>query len=151
MKTWQERFKSKVLWLDDSDDSCLIWVGALRDDGRGRFFFSSNKPGGPWREVKAHRVAWELFNGRPVPKGVRLIQECNHPQCVRHWRLDRPSKKLSVDQVHAIRYSGRPAAALAVTFGVSVSYVKRIKCGAERASVNRTDGTGHTETGRACA
>jgi len=144
MKTWQERFKAKVLWLDDSDDSCLIWVGALRDDGRGRFFFSD-------REVKAHRVAWELFNGRPVPKDTRLTQECEHPQCVRHWRLDRPSRKLSVDQVHAIRTSKRPDAALAVTFGVTASYVWRIKHGTVRTSGERTDEKKYDDDRRACA
>lgn len=139
MKPWQERFKSKVMWLDDGDDSCLIWVGALRDDGRGRFWLHGE-------ECRAHRVAWQIFNGDPIPEGYRLIQECSHPQCVRHWRLDRPDRKLTMEQVRQIRASNRPGAALAVQYGVSWSYIRRIKCGAER-----TDGTEHTDSGSVCA
>jgi hypothetical protein len=76
-----ERFKRKVMFLDDSDDSCWIWVGALRDDGRGRIKVNGH-------EERAHRVAWELLNGRSLPRGKRLRQECGHPQCVRHWHLE---------------------------------------------------------------
>jgi hypothetical protein len=79
-----ERFKQHVVFLDDSDDSCWIWTGALRDDGRGRTWVEGRE-----NERRAHRVAWEFLNGQSLPRGMRLVPECSHPQCVRHWRLAR--------------------------------------------------------------
>lgn len=144
MKTLLERFKQNVMMLDDSDDSCWVWVGYIKDDGRGWIRVAGKRR-------RAHRVAWELLNGRPIPDGMRLVQECAHPQCVRHWRLDRPWKKLSDDEVRAIRGTSIPSHALAVRFGVSSCYIRRIRCGAERASVFvGTDGTTHTESRRPC-
>ena len=78
--TLLERFKRHVMFLDDSDDSCWIWVGCTRYDGRGKIKVAKNK------HRSAHRVAWEFLNGKTLPKGVKLRQECAHPQCVRHWR-----------------------------------------------------------------
>jgi hypothetical protein len=135
-----ERFKKHVMLLDDSDDSCWIWTGALRDDGRGRFKVRG-------REWRAHRVAWELLHGRSIPKGMRLTQECNHPQCVRHWRLDRPWRVLTVEQVRQIKAAAMPAHALAVRYGVGTSYIRQIRCGAERC----TDLTRQTSDGNLCA
>ena len=140
MRPWQERFKSKVMWLDDSDDSCLIWVGALRDDGRGRFRVNG-------KERRAHRVAYELFNGCDVGD-FRLVQECNHPQCVRHWRRDRPDRKLTPEHIRQILHSQRPAPALAVRYGVSAQRIRNIRWEYRRLC---TDGTPHTNRGRACA
>jgi hypothetical protein len=137
-----ERFKRRVMLLDDSDDSCWIWVGALRDDGRGRCPLGHRH-----KERPAHRVAWELLNGRSIPKGMKLIQECDHPQCVRHWRLDRPNKVLTTEQVRQIRAAVMPAHALAVRYGVGTPYIRQIRCGAER----RTDLTRQTSDGNLCA
>lgn len=32
---------------------------------------------------RAHRVAYELTKG-PIPEGVRILQKCKQPLCVRH-------------------------------------------------------------------
>ena len=115
-----ERFKSHVAFLDDSDDSCWIWVGALQDDGRGRFRING-------KEASAHRVGWELLHGQPIPDGIRLVQECTSPQCVRHWRLDKPYRKLSDLDVSHIRGSSLSLRRLASIFGVNVRHVWSIK------------------------
>jgi hypothetical protein len=137
-----ERFKRHVVFLDDSDDSCWVWIGALRDDGRGRAWVNG-------QERRAHRVAWELLNGRPIPPSMRLTQECGHPQCVRHWRLDRPGKKLTAEEVLQIRSTSIPSHALAVRYGVAGSYIRQIRCGFARPY--RTDRTRDNGGGRACA
>lgn len=142
---WLEKFKGYVAFLDDSDDSCWIWTGGLRDDGRGRFQYKG-------REERAHRVAWQLLNGAELPRGMKLRQECDHPQCVRHWRIDRPNKKLTAEQVRQIRASNIPSHALAVRYGVSSVYIRSVRCGMARRSVPvRTDLTGENDLGeRVC-
>ncbi|TFH66258.1 MAG: hypothetical protein E4G90_04500 [Gemmatimonadales bacterium] len=143
--TLAERFKQYVMWLDDSDDSCWIWVGGTKCDGRGKFKIRG-------KHVAAHRVAWALLSGRSLEKGMRLRQECAHPQCVRHWRVERPWKKLTDDEVIQIVRSSMPSHALAVRYGVSNDYIKHIRCGDRRASATRGSlRTSDHGSGRACA
>jgi hypothetical protein len=140
-----KRFKEYVAFLDDSDDSCWIWTGSLTDDGRGRFRVGK-------KHVKAHRIAWELLHGEPIPDGLRLRQECNQPQCIRHWRLDRPWKRLSDEQVRQIRAANGPSYALAVTYETTSNYIRQIRCGASRVSaVMGTERTIQNGNGRRLA
>ncbi len=32
--------------------------------------------------VKAHRLSWEIANGRPVPLGLNVLHSCDNPPCV---------------------------------------------------------------------
>jgi hypothetical protein len=109
----EARFWRHVSLLDDSCDACWIWVGAIRDDGRGRYFVSHTT------EIRAHWAAWEIQNGKPVPKGYRLEQECNHPDCVRHWRLAGKRRKLSPKAVRDVLTSTLMVKELAQKYGVS--------------------------------
>jgi hypothetical protein len=34
------------------------------------------------RTVSAHRIAWELANGRPIPDGLQIRHVCDTPLCV---------------------------------------------------------------------
>ena len=114
------RFWRFVQLLDDSDDACWIWTGAMRDDGRGRFSVGR-------REITAHRAAWEIRTGEPAPAGYRLEQECNHPQCVRHWKLGGPVRKLGDEAVAAIRRSGCSIREIARRWRASRTHVWAIK------------------------
>jgi hypothetical protein len=120
-----ERFFSHVVLLDDSEDTCWLWVGAMKDDGRGRFCRNGE-------EVAAHRVGWEIQNGRPVPEGYRLKPTCNRPDCVRHWRLG--SRKLSADEVRQIVLSHDGSSALGKRYGVhrnTILWHRRTYCAAQ--------------------
>jgi hypothetical protein len=72
-------------------------------------------------------VAWEFLNGRAIPAGMRLTQECSHPQCVRHWRLDRPARMLTPEQTQQIQVASIPAHALAVRYGVSIKHIRNLR------------------------
>lgn len=65
------RFAAKVV----RTPSCHFWVGAIADDGYGRFAV------GGGRVVRAHRWAWEQVYG-PVPDGLMVMHGCDETSCV---------------------------------------------------------------------
>lgn len=100
--TFEQRFWKHVMLLDDSPESCWIWVGAIRDDGYGRFFISR------FREIRAHWAGWQIRTGTTVPEGYTLESVCRNPQCVRHWQIGRrrkavltPTARLSSGRAYA--------------------------------------------------
>jgi hypothetical protein len=66
-----ERFWSRV----GKSDECWIYKGFLDKDGYGGFWAHG-------RNLKAHRIAWNLTNG-PIPDGLRVCHRCDNPSCVR--------------------------------------------------------------------
>lgn len=101
----------------------------------------------------AHRVAWELHNGRSIPPGMIVRHMCDNPPCCnpahlrlgtdadnkrdsmakgRHrWPVKRgeshAGSKLTADQVRAIRADNRPQPQIAADYGITQSHVSTIK------------------------
>lgn len=73
----ERRFWLKVYQRGD----CWEWRGSRHAQGYGHFRFSG-------RTEKAHRVAWMLAHGRPIPLGYELHHLCTHEWCVRPSHLD---------------------------------------------------------------
>ncbi len=72
--TFTERFWSKVD-RSGGNDSCWLWTAAtLQSGGYGVVSFRH----APYR---AHRVAWELANGREIPFGLHVLHSCDNPPC----------------------------------------------------------------------
>lgn len=65
-KFWQKVTKT---------NSCWLWTGAKSHNGYGRF---SHKG----KVKQAHRVAWEIQNGREFPAGKLACHVCDNPPCV---------------------------------------------------------------------
>ena len=102
-----DRFWAKV----NIGDYCWKWTGAKNTCGYGWVFWKGKSTG-------AHRVSWELTNGK-IPKGSSVLHKCDNPPCVnpKHLylgsqrenmqdRADRRrgnTQKLSVDDVSKIR------------------------------------------------
>jgi hypothetical protein len=70
--TATERFWLKV--DKRGPDECWLWRGAVYADGYGAFFCHS-------KDVRAHRLAWALANGREVPSGLVICHRCDNPPC----------------------------------------------------------------------
>lgn len=56
----------------DRSTDCWLWLGAKNDDGYGIVGHVG----------KAHRVAWELTNGK-IPADQHVLHRCDNPGCVR--------------------------------------------------------------------
>ena len=65
------RFWGKV----DKSSDCWLWTGMKGKSGYGRFRL-------PQGEIRAHRMSWELSNGRKVPSGMLVCHRCDNPGCV---------------------------------------------------------------------
>ena len=66
----EERFWSNV----EKGDDCWEWTGARLKQGYGVI-------GNNYRQVRAHRVSWELANG-PIPDGQVIRHMCDNKSCV---------------------------------------------------------------------
>lgn len=66
----EERFWREV---DQSDGptSCWLWQGRSKDP----------KGYGMYNGKRAHRLAWELANGRPIPEGLTIDHLCRNKPC----------------------------------------------------------------------
>lgn len=74
-----ERFYSHVL-KGPHADSCWLWLGAISDDGYGRFWI--NTAGGQ-RAVAAHRFALAtIHGGLTAIDGLTALHWCDVPLCV---------------------------------------------------------------------
>ena len=74
-----ERFYSHVL-KGPHADSCWLWLGAISDDGYGRFWI--NTAGGQ-RAVAAHRFALAtVHGGLGAIDGLTALHWCDVPLCV---------------------------------------------------------------------
>lgn len=81
------RFWAKVEVRGD----CWIWLRATDKDGYGKFQinvrgarFRGDRP--VQKHVRAHRFAWELWNG-PIPSGLVLMHACDTPACCNPMHL----------------------------------------------------------------
>ncbi len=72
MKTVEERFWKKVNKVGLGD--CWEWIGAKTPLGYGKI-------GVDHKTKYAHRVSWELHNGR-IKKGFCVMHQCDNPSCV---------------------------------------------------------------------
>ncbi len=91
------RFDRKVVW----SPTCLWWVGAIADDGYGRFAT------GTGRVMSAHRWLWEQDVG-PLPAGVRLRHCCDETSCVRLAHLIPGSHRLNMGDMTRRGRAGGP-------------------------------------------
>lgn len=56
---------------------CWVWTAGINTQRGGYGMFALRK--GVIR--RAHRIAWELANNRPVPDGLWVLHHCDNPPC----------------------------------------------------------------------
>lgn len=63
--------------LTQTEGGCIEWSGKVNPGGYG--FIPGVGPGG--RPLLAHRVAWEIANGRPIPQRMLVCHSCDNRAC----------------------------------------------------------------------
>lgn len=66
-----ERFWEKVKIR--GSDECWNWIACKSSTGYGNFILKG-------KNCLAHRVAWELTNGK-IPEGMDILHHCDNPPC----------------------------------------------------------------------
>lgn len=84
-----ERFWGKVDKRDD--DECWPWLGVY-SGGYGVL----NIGGKYGQNIGAHRISWEIANGKPVPSGLFAMHECDNPPCVNPKHLSVGDQKANL-------------------------------------------------------
>jgi HNH endonuclease len=142
------RFWSKAAITADTTH-CWLWMAATTK-GYGTFALAS-------KQVQAHRIAYQITNG-PIPDRMLVLHTCDTPACVNPnhlvigtqsdnikdmWERGRARggqgntqghpqptlRKLTMEQVRAIRASDRSISALARQYGVARVAIRKIKRG----------------------
>lgn len=155
-ETWRDsqpladRFWLKV---DQSGgpDSCWPWLAGKFNDGYGSF--SVQVGDGIHTERRAHVVAWELANEKPMPDGMLGCHTCDNPPCCNPSHVfpgtpltnaqDRDAKgrgipkgrkritkphltKSQIRDMRQRRDDGETRLSLSIAFGVSEKQVTRV-------------------------
>lgn len=76
MQPEQDRFLRKVFY--DPVTECWEWHGSKYRKGYGHF---RRKINNKWVMYKAHRYAYEFYNG-PIPSGAFVCHHCDNTSCV---------------------------------------------------------------------
>jgi len=149
-----DRFWGKT----EKTETCWLWTDPLTANGYGHF---TPKRG---ISMQAHRVAWELANGIPVPDGLWVLHHCDIRHCVNPAHLyagtradnvrdavergrlphnkgeKSPAAKLKDQQLVQIRRLYKTGMFLQIhladMFGVTQSHISDITCGKTGEQIN---------------
>lgn len=135
-------------YIPEPNSGCWLWLGKWNFFGYGIFLDSQYA-----KDLKAHRVSWELHRG-PIPVGMNVLHKCDTPPCVNPSHLyigtrsdnardmvcrgrstrgeKNPYSKLTMDDVIDIRKlarSGSNQRDIAQRFNVNPSQISRINTG----------------------
>lgn len=139
LETRNARFWQHIAIGDASD--CWPWTGPQRPRGYGSVRWSTTE------QLSAHRVAWELAHGEPIPDGLVIRHSCDNPPCCNpshlelgtvadnvHDALERGGRSrgltsTDVDAIRARLAQGHRLRAIATDFHVSNTAIWKIAHG----------------------
>ncbi len=129
----EERFNAK--WIPEPYSGCWLWTASVDPMWKYGCILVNGKP------ERAHRVSWRLYRGE-IPAGICVLHQCDTPECVNPDHLflgttqdntidmlkkGRGGKKLTVQQVLAIREDKRRPYLIAKDYGIHQGNVTAIQ------------------------
>lgn len=72
-KSLEQKFREKV--GPPNENGCRMWLAAKDSSGYGKI-------GHEGKTLQAHRLAWELANGRKLDRSESVLHSCDVPACV---------------------------------------------------------------------
>lgn len=129
----KERFDAK--WMPEPNSGCWLWTASVDPMWKYGCILVNGKP------ERAHRVSWRLYRGE-IPAGICVLHQCDTPECVNPDHLflgttqdntidmlkkGRGGKKLTVQQVLAIRADKRRPYLIAKDYGIHQGNVTAIQ------------------------
>ena len=116
------RFWDKVEEGGEFENSnCLLWKGTKYTNGVGSFWLNG-------KMVSANRFIYFVHTGRDVKVQSLCPNKCVNTKHMVEWNKGAP-KKLTTEQVEAIRQSRLRGSQLAKEYGVSAMTISRIRRG----------------------
>ena len=128
---------------EPTEKGCILWKGAIHNRKGYGYMRVDGK------NVLAHRLAWEVTRGEPVPDGMLVCHKCdvtscvtgshlflgtiadNNADCVKKGRHVKGSRvggaklnEASVAELRALHASGAATKDLAVRFGIALRTVQ---------------------------
>lgn len=108
-EVWREHFWKRV---QETESGCWLWLGERNEDGYGKV---TRWTGQRWANYRAHRVAWELANGRPPGAGLVVRHLChNRPCCNPAHLAEGTHRDNAADMIAAGRFAKGSAAGRAI-------------------------------------
>lgn len=76
-QTTTQKFLEKI--DVDKTSHCWTWTAQKDKDGYGTMMVNINHK---QKRMRAHRLSWQLYNHKEVPKGLLVLHHCDNPSCV---------------------------------------------------------------------
>ena len=89
-----ERFWEKV--DKKGENECWPWTAYCGRGGYGTI----RQGGRDSRRLRAHRVSWVFYHGKPIPDGMIIMHICDHPWCVNPQHLKLGTDADNVRDMH---------------------------------------------------
>jgi hypothetical protein len=89
-----ERFEQK--FIPEPNSGCWLWVGGTTRETQKGYGVFAHQTRTDFRP--AHRVAYEIYRGLSVPKGLDLDHLCRVRSCVNPFHLEPVTRKENADR-----------------------------------------------------
>ena len=110
------RFWSKVR-VTNNEYSCWEWAGAIDGTGYGQLRINKTS-------IRAHRQAWEIFNG-PIPEGLFACHKCDNRKCCNPFHIFLGTNQQNIDDA---KKKGRiPCGEAHHSAKLTLSIVRRVR------------------------